>query len=206
MGACFSCGISLLGGEALDQWETEIKVHVTRPALLRKRLRALGATLVRRRHFEENEILDFKDGRLRKARSLLRLRVAGGRGYLAFKGPRSVRQGFKSRREIEIGIANPGALGEIFQAVGLKTTYRYEKFRTVFRLGRTLITIDETPIGVYTEVEGSPASIRRTAIRLGFEPKQFITDTYADLHRKYIRKNRLVSGHMQFNMMTTARG
>jgi adenylate cyclase class 2 len=184
----------------LDRWETEIKVYVTRPTLLKKRLRALGATLVQRRHFEENEILDFKDGRVRKARSLVRLRTAEGTGYLAFKGPRTIRNGFKSRREIEVGLANPAALREILRAVGLRTVYRYEKFRTVFKLGRTLITLDETPIGVYTEMEGSPPSIRRIAASLGFEPKQFITATYFDLHRKYLRENHLGMRHMQFNI------
>ena len=190
----------------MDHWETEIKVHVTRPALLKKRLRALGASLVQRRHFEENEILDFKDGRLRKVRCLLRLRAADGMGFLAFKGPRTIRQGLKTRREVEIGFAKAGAMREILQAIGLRTVYRYEKFRTVFRLGRTLITLDETPIGVYAEVEGSPVSIQRTAIRLGFEPAEFITDSYSDLHRKYLRKNRLASGHMQFNILRSGRG
>ncbi|HEU5181911.1 MAG TPA: class IV adenylate cyclase [Candidatus Polarisedimenticolia bacterium] len=189
----------------MDHWETEIKVHVTRPTHLKKRLRALGATLVQRRHFEENEILDFKDGRIRKARSLVRLRRAEGAGYLAFKGPKTVRNGFKSRREIEISLANPDALREILRAVGLETTYRYEKYRTVFRMGRTLITLDETPIGVYAEVEGSPTAIRRMATRLGFEPKQFITATYFDLHKRYLRENRLATRHMRFNIARSSR-
>ena len=184
----------------MDHWETEIKVHVTRPTLLKKRLRALGATLAQRRHFEENEILDFKDGRVRKARSLVRLRTAEKTGYLAFKGPRTIRHGFKSRREIEISLANPVALREILQAIGLRTIYRYEKFRTVFKLGRTLITLDETPIGVYAELEGAPNSIRRIAASLGFEPKEFITATYFDLHKKYLRENRLAMRHMRFNI------
>ncbi len=184
----------------MDHWETEIKVHVTRPAHLKKRLRALGATLVQRRHFEENEILDFKDGRIRKARSLVRLRRAQGTGYLAFKGPRTLRNGFKSRREIEISLANPGALQEILRAVGLQSVYHYEKFRTVFKLGRTLITLDETPIGVYAELEGSAHSIRRIAARLGFDQKLFITATYFDLHKKYLRENRLAMRHMRFNI------
>ena len=190
----------------MDHWETEIKVHVTRPSLLKKRLRALKASLVRRRHFEANEILDFKDGRFRKARSLLRLREADGMGFLAFKGPRTIRRGFKARREIEIGFANPEALREILRAIGLKTVYRYEKFRTVFRLGRTLIMLDETPIGVYAEVEGSPISIRHTATRLGFDASQFITETYSDLHAKYRKENRLLGRDMRFGIMSDGRG
>ena len=190
----------------MDRWETEIKVQVSRPSLLKKRLRALGASRVQRRHFETNEILDFKDGRFRKARLLLRLRRADGKGFLAFKGPRVMRDGIKGRREIEIEIADPDALKEILRALGLRTVYRYEKFRTVFRLGRTLITLDETPIGVYAEVEGSATSIRRTAFRLGFGPHQYITETYSDLHSKYRRENRLHGRDMRFNILSGDRG
>src|SRR2546422_2128398 len=70
--------------------ETEIKLEVRDLGAIRRRLAALEFRPIEARHFESNVLFDFKDLRLRKARCLLRLRFAGGKSVLTFKGaPRS---------------------------------------------------------------------------------------------------------------------
>ena len=63
-------------------------------------------------------------------------------------------------------------------------TFRYEKFRTEYhRAGETgVATLDETPIGVYLELEGAPAWIDRSARRLGFAESDYSTASYYGLY------------------------
>jgi len=44
--------------------------------------------------------------------------------------------------------------------------------------------LDETPLGVFLELEGPARWIDRTARALGFSESDYITDSYAELHRR----------------------
>jgi adenylate cyclase class 2 len=180
--------------------EAEIKLRVERPSLFKARLRDLGAVLLRSRHFEDNHIMDFEDERLRRSNSLLRLRIAGKKAYLTFKGPSRILSGTKARREMESELIEGRTVLRILYLLRLRCHFRYQKHRTIFRLSRTMITLDETPIGNYAEIEGEPVSIKRIAKKLGFEEKHFITDTYLELFNKYRNKNRVRSRHMKFGI------
>ena len=57
------------------------------PAHARRRLRAAGFRVSRRRVFESNAVFDTPDLTLRAASSLLRLRQAGTKSSFTFKGP-----------------------------------------------------------------------------------------------------------------------
>ena len=46
--------------------------------------------------------------------------------------------------------------------------FRYEKYRTTFRLPGLHLDLDETPVGVFLELEGAPRAIDRAARSLGF--------------------------------------
>src|SRR5260370_38511418 len=67
--------------------EIEIKLRLTSVAAGKRLLRRLGFSIVRRRAFEVNVILDTADGALRRGRHLLRLRQSGHRHTLTFKRP-----------------------------------------------------------------------------------------------------------------------
>jgi adenylate cyclase class 2 len=83
----------------------------------------------------------------------------------------------------------PFALG----VIGLRSKFRYEKYRTTFRLRALHVDLDETPVGVFLELEGSPAAIDRAARDLGFTPKDYIRATYYALYAaERRRKGRLV--------------
>jgi adenylate cyclase class 2 len=171
--------------------ETEIKLEVRRPRVLRRRLGELGFRAVQARHFESNALFDFPDLRLWKARCLLRLRLADKQWTLTFKGAPLRSRQYKIRKEIDIGIEDGCLLREILETLGLREAFRYEKYRTVYAQGvrgkksqGPLLFYDETPIGNYLELEGPQGWIDHLASRLGYRREDYITASYASLYRQ----------------------
>lgn len=163
--------------------ETEIKLAVADAASARRMLRAAGFRLSRRRVFESNVVFDTPDMALRQKRTLLRVREAGKETTLTFKGvPIDGRH--KSREELETAIPGVSTLSAILDRLGFRPSFRYEKYRAEFRAPAAsgVAMLDETPIGVYLELEGSPAWIDRTARKLGYGQADYITKSYASLY------------------------
>jgi adenylate cyclase class 2 len=161
--------------------ETEVKVRVADVESARKAVARIGARRLRERHHESNVLFDFADGRLRRAGSVVRLRSAGGENVVTFKGPKTVLGGVRSREEIETSVADGRLLALLFDRLGLVPTFRYEKYREVWEWSGQKVLIDETPIGVFVEIEGDEAGIRSTAKALGFGESEFVPDTYVGL-------------------------
>ncbi len=84
-------------------------------------------------------------------------------------------------------MSDPDTFTLVLQRLGYQPAFRYEKYRTQLRTAGEpgLITIDETPIGVYLEIEGPQEWIDSTAARLGLPKEQFLTASYAALYREY---------------------
>jgi adenylate cyclase class 2 len=79
-------------------------------------------------------------------------------------------------------------LERILRALALAPRYRYQKFRTIFDLDGLQLCLDETPLGCFIELEGAPEAIDRLAGRWGFEPDQYVIETYRDLHERQARE------------------
>jgi adenylate cyclase class 2 len=69
----------------------------------------------------------------------------------------------------------------ILRALGYAPSFRYEKFRAEWTDGKGQVVVDETPIGNFCEIEGSPRWIDATAKKLGVTPTDYITNNYAGL-------------------------
>jgi len=179
--------------------ETEIKLAVPDVKTARRLLRAGGFTISRRRVFESNVIFDTPKLTLRKASTLLRVREAGGVTTVTYKG-RPLTAKHKTREELELEIGDAAALGAIFERLGLHPVFRYEKYRTEFRQNRgaCMATLDETPVGTYIELEGSPRWIDRTARRLGFSEQDYILLSYARIYLDSCRRRRIKPTNMVF--------
>lgn len=162
--------------------ESEIKVRMADPESARAAVRAIGAALVRARHFEDNLLLDDADRSLTARGSALRVRRVEDRGVLTFKGPRQVIDGVKSRQEIETGLDGPAAAESILLALGYRPAFRYQKYREVYRWKDAEIVVDETPIGTFLEIEGEIEAVHATASALGFGPDRYITESYVALY------------------------
>jgi adenylate cyclase class 2 len=191
--------------------ETEIKLSVKDlPALIEK-LRKLGVK-PRGRVLERNTLFDTDALDLRHRGRLLRLRIetpapapfakGGSKGMiLTAKSPAALpRAGRKKRRykesmEREVRLREssrrgaaakrtlrdrgwPFALG----VLGLRSKFRYEKYRTTFRMHGVHVDLDETPVGVFLELEGLPEAIDTVARELGFAPSDYIRATYYGLY------------------------
>jgi adenylate cyclase class IV len=108
---------------------------------------------------------------------------------------------YKQRTEIEVTVAPGENLQSIFEGIGFSAGFTYEKLRTTYRLKKLPgleIELDETPIGTFLELEGSPKAIDQAAALLGFHAADYLTATYWDLHVADCRGRRVEPGHMVF--------
>jgi adenylate cyclase class 2 len=182
--------------------ETEIKLAMDDVRSARRLLAAAGFRVSKRRVFEVNVLYDTPDGRLRSNSSLLRIREAGKARILTYKGrPETGRH--KSREELEIPIPGAASMGLILERLGFHPAMRYEKYRTEFRQGSGkggpgIATVDEVPIGVYVELEGTPEWIDCTAQSLGFAETDYITGSYGRLYREWCERQGIQPSNMVF--------
>jgi adenylate cyclase class 2 len=179
--------------------ETEIKLALRDLGDGRRRLRAAGFRVSKRRVFEENTVFDTPGLELRKAESLVRVRQAGRAVILTYKGPPLLSR-LKDREELETAVASAETMTTILNRLGLSPVFRYEKHRTELRQpsGGGVATLDETPIGVYLELEGAPAWIDRMAKKLGYAEGDYITASYGRLYLDWCKKNHRKPGDMVF--------
>jgi len=165
----------------------------------RRLLRAAGFRVFRRRVFEANMVFDTPRLTLRRNRTLLRVREAGGRATLTFKGvPLAGKH--KVREELETEIPSARTLSQILERLGYRPAFRYEKFRAEYRApgGAGIATLDETPIGVYMELEGGARWIDRMARKLGFHESDYITASYASLYLAWCKEHGVTPTNMVF--------
>ena len=177
--------------------EREIKLRFDSADEARVRILALGATPLHGRRLQEDALLDTEDEMLRRRRGTLRVRSEGGKSLLTFKGP--VIPGLiKIREEHETVVADGSALLSILQCLGLHIWFRYEKYREEFSADDVVIAIDETPVGVFVEIEGSEDAIDAAARGLGKHPSDYITDSYRFLFLQHRDANGLAGHDMIF--------
>ena len=185
--------------------ETEIKLAVRDAREIRRRLTELGFRPIQARHFESNYLFDFPDQRLRKGRCLVRLRFAGDKGLLTYKGAPLRSRDYKIRREIETHVEDGHRLREILVHLGMREVFCYEKYRTLYapRGKRDVadaphLVFDETPVGNYLELEGPQRWIDEVARQLGYKRGDYITDSYAALYRQACQLEGKAPGNMIF--------
>ena len=58
--------------------------------------------------------------------------------------------------------------------------------------------LDETPVGVFLELEGTAHWIDRTAHRLGFGASHYITRSYGGLYLEWCKRQRVKPSNMVF--------
>jgi len=161
--------------------EIEVKVRVNDPAAIRQAILQSGARLEKERTPEENTLFDLRARPLTSKKCALRLRRAGRKVFLTFKGTPQKSRRFKVRNEYETEIRDEKALRRILRALGFIAVFRYEKSRTLFRKGRLKIALDETAAGAFCEFEGEKSDIARYARTLGFRSSDWIKQDYVEI-------------------------
>ncbi len=195
--------------------EIEIKLKIADAKAFVRKLKQQKAQPVGAgsgRVHEWNVIFDMPDSQLAKNGQLLRIRTetpdgeskpskrkAAKRTVLTFKRPIEARDGsstssqtnhhHKVREEIEVEVDDAGVLTKIFEGLGMRGWFRYEKYRTTFQLPAAsswtkglLIELDETPIGTFVELEGPATAIDRAAKELGYFKKDYVLKNYLTLY------------------------
>lgn len=159
--------------------EREIKLHYGSVAEARQAILAAGATPRQGRRLQDDRLLDSGDA-LKAKRSLLRVRMEDGRGYLTFKGPPQPST-MKLREELETGVDDAEVVLGLLERLGFRVWFRYQKFREEYALGDVIVALDETPIGTFVELEGSETGITDLAKALGRGTDEYIVDSYRAL-------------------------
>ena len=180
--------------------ETEVKIAVTEPDAIRDLLGSRGFRQSVFRRFETNTLYDTPDGRLRQKSMLLRIREVGGECIITWKGPGTA-GAHKSRPEVETSAGSAEKLSRIFEEIGFQPTFRYEKFRTEFKTAPDapgVVTLDETPIGNYLELEGPGEWIDNTAKALGFTSADYLLESYGRLYIADCQRRGVEPGNMVF--------
>ena len=157
--------------------EIEMKFRLSRLAVVARRLRALGA---RRLHtvLQDDCYFDTPRRRLLRQGCGLRLRrvrllragvgALDSRAELTYKGPARRRAKAKVRPEHQTSVDDPAAVAAVLSACGLRPMVRLQKRRSLYRLGRCTVALDELPVlGCFVEIEGpGESAIRRIRDRL----------------------------------------
>jgi len=173
-----------------SQLEIEVKLKIRNLQRLRGDLFEMGCKETVPRSLERNWTWDFPGQPLRQHGKLLRVRQFAGRCLLTFKGAARQSRHFKIREERQTVVQDRKILDVILERLGLQVMFCYEKFRTSYSLRlrgkrRSVdLSVDETPIGNYLEIEGTEADIHRVAEKLGFEEGAFIKESYLALFAK----------------------
>lgn len=192
--------------------EREIKLKVDDMKALKKALARMSAKTVGAgdgRVHEWNVIFDTPQGGLAKHGQLLRIRKetpqkkqkkgAEPRIVLTFKKPAQTAEGdghgHKVREEIETEVKDEAALRQIFEGLGMSGWFSYEKYRTTMKLPGSakwakdlMIELDETPVGMFVELEGPAEAIDRAAAELGYAKKDYIVKSYLAIYLDECRK------------------
>ncbi len=180
--------------------EIEAKFRLRDRAAFEEALRARGAA-PGPRLFEANVLLDDDLLSLRGRGMALRVRSVGDGGLLTLKGPAEMRAGLKVRLELESGVDDPPAVEAVLARLGYTPRIRYEKWRTEWRFAdtaRPLVLVDETPLGLFAEVEGEEEAVRALVDELGVAPAELIQLSYVALWEAARREDPSLPADMVF--------
>ena len=168
--------------------EIEKKYRLTsdqREAIL-VRFSELGLRRVKK-EFEENTLYTGPNLDVRSA--VVRLRRVGKRSILTYKRRFASTSSIKRQLEEETEVSNAEAMDAILKHLGLKPSVVYEKRRETWRVGQAEVVLDQLPFGLFMEIEGSSAEIRKLEKKLHLDKLRTERQTYPQLSRKYGKAN-----------------
>lgn len=168
----------------MDQ-EIEVKFLIADFAALKRKISSLELPCLMERVHELNLRYDQADGRLLAQRQVLRLRKDHN-AILTFKGPGVMTDDVLLRKEIEFEVSDYEAAQRLLGALGYQVIMIYEKYRANYLIGQVTLSVDETPFGLFIELEGnSPAEVHQAAERLALDWDRRINQSYSALLRVY---------------------
>jgi adenylate cyclase, class 2 len=177
--------------------EIEIKFQVDNLPALNRRLRRSGFRRVTQPTHEMNTLYDLAGLPLRRRGELLRLRQYGKEWVLTHKAKGKTGR-HKTRVENQTRVDDGREMATILSALRFKPTFQYEKIRAEWSDGKVQVVVDETPIGNFGEIEGSPRLIDKTARSLGIKSDDYITLAYTELFARWKQRTHNSATGMTF--------
>ena len=182
--------------------EIELKFSVEDAETLRLAATAAGFRLKTPRTFESNTLYDTPERALRGRKQILRLRQYGELTVVTHKrqsASSELDSRYKTRIESESLVEDGAALAEIFSQLGYGPVFRYEKYRTEWECGEGHLVLDETPIGVWAELEGAPEWIDAMLERLGVGQDKCSTESYGKLFLRWREETGSLAENLTFD-------
>jgi adenylate cyclase class 2 len=177
--------------------EQEIKLSFASLEAARLAVVTAGGRLLVPRRLIEDQLFDTIDLQLRARGTALRVRREGSTTYLTWKGP-GIAGPVKSREEHETRVDDAGALLNILVGLGYRPCFRSQKYREEYGIGTAVVTVDDTPAGVFVEIEGAPDEIERVAALLDRSPADYRLESYPALWRQWCQAHGLPASDMVF--------
>jgi len=172
--------------ELSSEQELEVKFYLSRRKEMESKLSTLGQMIAPRVH-EVNLRLDTPSLDLLSTGRLLRLRQ-DRRARVTYKGMGSEEGGARLRQELEFTVSNFDTALHLFTALGYQVYLMYEKYRTIYQLGKVEAALDEMPTGDFLEIEGPDGeSIHQAADQLGLDWEARILDSYTVLFERTLQ-------------------
>lgn len=178
--------------------EREVKLRFDSVDDARTAIAGSEATPIRSRRLQEDYLLDEPGETLKNRRCVLRVRIEAGKNLVTFKGPVQPSH-MKVREELETVVGDGETMLRCFEHLGYRVWFRYQKYREEYALGDAMIAVDETPVGVFVEVEGSEQGVTDAVRALGRGPGDYLLDSYRCLFMEYRRARGLPDTDMLFD-------
>jgi adenylate cyclase class 2 len=159
----------------------EVEVKAPADGLIEKKVAALGKYVkkeVQTDTYFQHPCRDF-----RKTDEAFRVRAAGKKFYLTYKGPKA-KSDLKIRREIEFPVSEK--IYELLTALGFTRTLVVKKTRKYYSIRGLEVALDNvTGLGRFIEIEsreaGSEKKIMQLAKKLGIKEESITTKSYSEL-------------------------
>ena len=177
--------------------EQEVKLAFESVEAARLAVTTAGGRLVVSRRLIEDRLFDTADQRLTQADKTCRLRREPTVGLLTFKGP-TIPGPVKMREETQTTVADSDAMERILAALGLVPVFRAQKYREEYSIEDATVTVDETPIGVFVEIEATPGAIEHIAGLLQKTPADYRLESYPRLYVAWCAAHGRTPGDMTF--------
>lgn len=169
--------------------EREVKYSVTNPTELINKLKSQNA-IFSGYHLEKTIRVDKQNWKLSSKGTYIRLRT-GFKNTLTLKKGRVKGSEVSERLEIEVEIDDVDLCHKLLQEMGLIESLVMEKYRMIWNINDTIITIDELPFGVYAEIEGSIQNIKIISDLLGFDYDEKIIVTYWEIYKEIMETKKI---------------
>ena len=181
----------------MDQ-EIEVKFLLKDLTALIQKIDQLDLSCTQKRVHEFNLRYDLPDGHLVAKKQVLRLRQ-DTQALLTFKGPGVLDEGVLLRKEIEVSVSDFDTARRLLEALGYQVIMMYEKYRANYLMDGVVLSVDETPFGLFIELEGeSPAQVKSAASLLGLDWRQRINLSYSALLDQYNKNTKNVFRDLTF--------